>query len=66
MSINEIEYTNMVNMYNLIVDFINESEVDLQITIKYVPYVPGDRPGKIKPVTRTSYPATNYTLPTTD
>jgi uncharacterized protein (DUF1015 family) len=44
MGINEIEYTNMVNMYNLIVDFINESEVDLQITIKYVPYVPGDRP----------------------
>lgn len=42
--ISEIEYANMVNMYNLIVDFLNESEVDLQITIKYVPYVPGDRP----------------------
>lgn len=46
MGISEIEYTNMVNMYNLIVEFINESEVDLQITIKYVPYEPGDRPWK--------------------
>ena len=44
--ISEIEYANMVNMYNLIVDFLNESEVDLQITIKYVPYVPETDLGK--------------------
>lgn len=48
MGISEIEYNNMVNMYNLIVDFINESEVDLQITIKYVPYEPGKRPWEKK------------------
>ena len=48
MGINEIEYTHMVNMHNAIVDFINKSEVDLQITIKYVPYVPGERPWEKK------------------
>jgi hypothetical protein len=48
MGINEIEYAHMVNMHNAIVDFINKSEVDLQITIKYVPYVPGERPWEKK------------------